>query len=90
MCGLFGLMVQIICNLFHSTVSQLLEQEILNNRKKLQMEALAAKQVRMLIKINLSLIIYSGLKRTNLFSTSKEAKIEHNVHFSTWVNVFNN
>jgi len=54
------------------------------------MEALAAKQVRMLIKINLSLIIYSGLKKTNLFSTSKEAKIEHNVHFSTWVNVFNN
>lgn len=38
-------------NLFLSTVSQLLEQEILNNRKKLQMEALAAKQVRILIKI---------------------------------------
>jgi len=86
MCGRFGLMVQ--NNLFLSTVSQLLEQEILNNRKKLQMEALAAKQVRMLIKINSSLIIYSGFKRTNLFSTSK--KLEHNVHFSTWVNVFNN
>lgn len=28
-----------------SSFSQLLEQEILNNRKKLQMEALAAKQV---------------------------------------------
>ena len=31
----------ILCYIF----SQLLEQEILNNRKRLQMEALAAKQV---------------------------------------------
>lgn len=31
----------ILCHIF----SQLLEQEILNNRKRLQMEALAAKQV---------------------------------------------
>ena len=69
MCGRFGLMVQ--NNLFLSTVSQLLEQEILNNRKKLQMEALAAKQVRILIKIKSWL---SGLKRTKLSTWVKRVQ----------------
>ena len=43
---------------------QLLEQEILNNRKKLQMEAIAAKQVRKIPKFE----IYNDESTVDVFS----------------------